>query len=265
MVEDTIKSIFPTAEIKRDNYYDRINVNILCNDPDFLAYSNYGDNIDFQIYPKKIYISYIIKCDNLSASEFLDKIKVLALLLNIHKLELTDGSFIEYDGCLLPFDYLYILKYGESWYNTKGFKSKNYSTEIYNNKELIKLSFQDFMLKVVKTHKTNKVFELNKNIENFKKRNVNFNNAKVIKHEKNALNILHREYINTLTIIIDLFEKLQQKYDINANDSINTIVKIIANKNNLISCISTEMDFLTILIKLSKGVIIYNVKLMCEV
>ena len=265
MVEDTIKSIFPTAEIKRDNYYDRTNVNILCNDPDFLAYSNYGDNIDFKIYNNKIQISYIIKCDNLSASEFLDKIKVLALLLNIHTLELIDGSFIEYDGCWLPFDYLYILKYGESWYNTKGFKSKNYNNEVINNKELINLSFKDFILKVAKKQKSIKLIELNRNIENFKKRNVNFNNAKVLKHEKNALNILHREYITVLTIIIDLFEKLQQKYDINANDSINTIVKIIANKNNVISCISTEMDFLTILIQLSKGVIIYNVKLMCEV
>lgn len=95
-------------------------------------------------------VEYVSKCnDIISGSQIIGIIqKFVKDKGNINAVELQDTSKLpnlckRYD---IPLYIIYILSTGKSWYNSYGYKSANYDTEIRHNKRLLNMNIIDFMI-----------------------------------------------------------------------------------------------------------------------
>ena len=114
----------------------------------------------------------IYKYESVFTDDFLFKIKIIAIELNIKYITIIDTSIVNInDKCSYSFSTYYILLYGVSKYNKYGFYSDDHDeNKIYNNKKRI-LPFNKFIKKAIyKYSKENTIDFVKKDIiRNFKK------------------------------------------------------------------------------------------------
>ena len=95
---------------------------------------------------KEINISILSKCEDIKGKKILSKIISIAKKIAPVKITLLDTSkiFFENNDCFFDLAYFYILLKGISWYNSHGFISEQYETEIKENKKLCSMKLNAF-------------------------------------------------------------------------------------------------------------------------
>ena len=145
-VIDTINRYFPNAEI--DVVDEKYNVTVKC-----VEYTD--TEIEFTILTDEIYLSSLYKCNYKSGTENLNNIINIAKDLGSLQVSLVDASALYYGGdpnitnCDISLSTIYILLYGQSWYNKFGFKSVNYNEEIKHNEKIRQMSLVNFLEKLL--------------------------------------------------------------------------------------------------------------------
>lgn len=143
----------------------------------------------FVIYPDYIYIKRLDKCGSTSGTELLQMYDTLAQQLpNIKYIELEDRSEIEICKQKINLYILKILTTGQSWYNSKGYFSKNYESERSHNESIINKPYEEFIDTVYK--KDLELFTDENSIEEYKKH--------IERHKKIVSDITNKSKRNTL-------------------------------------------------------------------
>lgn len=107
-------------------------------------------DIEFTIRKDVVYIHFLTKCNEQSGTEMLTRIIDIARGLN-KNVSLSDVSELYYgddpnvDACIFSLTNLYILLYGQSWYNKFGFKSQDYDAELAHNKKVRSMKLSDYL------------------------------------------------------------------------------------------------------------------------
>ena len=263
-INEIILKYFPTAKIY-DDIKDKIEIFVKCKNTKILTSERHGNELIIYIYTNTnyMYIASLLKCNGISGSDSLTLIKNLAKELNIKLIKLFDGSFIDYDACSIPLHVLYILMFGESWYNTQEFYSKDYSTEKKYNNDIINLplsgifyfyrSQKNTKLKELENEYTIKRNELNNDENSLKNIDKYFNYT--IRNTKNQIEVQIKDTIK-------LFNKLKRKRDIfnKKNMIISDIVKLLFNiiKTEELECDDIELIFLNKILIISSYILSYN-------
>ena len=100
----------------------------------------------FVIYPDHIYIKRLDKCGITRGTDLLQIYDRLAQQMpKIEYIELEDASKIEICKQKINLYILKILTTGQSWYNSKGYFSKNYKSERSHNESIINMPYEEFI------------------------------------------------------------------------------------------------------------------------
>lgn len=127
---------FPYSEIIDNSGYTTVHV--YCTNPEY--YSRIlGNMIEFHIMDTHIHVETLIKCDSLNGTSVINYIINIAYELRatiyhlLSYISLTDGSSLVLEDIILDIRTLYILMYGESWYNQRGFYSDRHMDNVSHN------------------------------------------------------------------------------------------------------------------------------------
>lgn len=97
-----------------------------------------------------IFISMLAKC-GITGSQSLRNVEELARIIpNIKSISLTDASSIEKCNYMIDLALLKILTKGQSWYNSLGYKSDGYDSEVANNSKFMNMDCKTFFDEVFK-------------------------------------------------------------------------------------------------------------------
>jgi len=229
-----IRSVFP--EELYTIHIDNCNVKIYKKNSNALC-------ILFTIKDNHIYISTLNRCDDIRGYQSLINIFNLAQQLqNIEYIRLIDASEILICANEISLTTIKILTTGHSWYNSLGYKSKNYENEQRVNQIIIEKEYNKFLDTVLESlitkysqnlAKNIRIKEkLNKIIQDFKTQNPETQNPEIISKKKLLKNIESKikvltenkdNYISSTTVGIE--ELKADGMRLFPNIDITTIVK----------------------------------------
>lgn len=260
---------FPNSNIQYINYNKNkyfYYVRIYCKEISELTSSitNLGNINIFSIFENYVLIDKLIKCNNMNGNKILESIKTLAYKFKCKSIYLTDGSNIILDNCKLNLSKIYILQYGYSWYNSKGFYSSNFENEKNHNFKIINLNINNYLIEYYDLLNIQLNKELIDSLYNLKiKKNINNEIENYYKIEKyNIENRLINEYIELISLFKLILNELKiiSKFEtINFTELFNIIMPIIKNDN--IKCENTKVIFVQKIIKIIKNDLIYDSEL----
>ena len=180
----------------------------------------------FTVESKHIYLGYLSKCDT-SGTQFLDYLELFARKYN-YNITLMDASTItEYN---IDLSRLKILINGESWYNSKGYKSDDYENEIKLNLLFINKPVKDLIEILRKGVIADKEKELDQNsIESLTNRNSVYSKHPANKklQERIAQNLEKIE--NNEQILRDI----EQKYEQIMNETLTIFETIVVKSEDM--------------------------------
>ena len=97
---------------------------------------------------KRLHITNITKNDKISGQMIIEICEDYNYHHNKKPISLTDESKIITKNYTISLQTVYILAYGISWYNHLEYYSKNYNEEVIDNKKIINMRMNDFILSI---------------------------------------------------------------------------------------------------------------------
>ena len=185
----------------------------------------------------------------LSGNHILEKLETFAKNIGIFSISLSDGSYIYIDDSqYYNLSVYYILLYGISWYNSRGYVSDKFKKEINHNKNIINMSLNsikkinknkdyEILITELKSYDIYDTYSLNNiAIELDKLRKSGIYGYELMKTIKHFVDIIKQN--NILEYNMSLRKELStDENKINKSSSQNKITNIIKKGGNVIDSI----------------------------